>query len=137
MIIPPQPADYEKPPDDDFIPDFIRKPGSIIPDRDMNPSKKHWIICLITSRGFGRSVSDVDVILQNTELALADLKDQLAAMQAKAAPDGTGLGGLNACQFNSGLFGVDWAYTKATLERSGLEITVIRPAKNQEEKVKN
>lgn len=105
LIIPPQKLDYEKP-----------------------GGKKHWVICLFTSRGYGRNVSSVDIILQNTELAIVDLKDQLDELKQKwSKPDDADIKGLRACRFNSGLFGVDWALTRRILEDSGLEIIVVRP----------
>ncbi|KAL4818678.1 hypothetical protein BDW67DRAFT_157151 [Aspergillus spinulosporus] len=105
LVIPPQKRDYEKP-----------------------GSKKHWIICLFTSRGYGRNVSNIDIILQNTELAIADLKDQLDELKQKwSGPDDADIKGLRACRFNSGLFGVDWALTRRILEDSGLEVIVVRP----------
>ncbi|KAL4766491.1 uncharacterized protein BDW70DRAFT_126080 [Aspergillus foveolatus] len=105
LIIPPQKRDYEKP-----------------------GGKKHWVICLFTSRGYGRNVSGVDIILQNTELAIADLKDQLDELKRKwSNEDDAHIKGLRACRFNSGLFGVDWALTRRILEDSGLEVIVVRP----------
>ncbi|KAL4752461.1 hypothetical protein BDW72DRAFT_202315 [Aspergillus terricola var. indicus] len=105
LIIPPQKRDYEK-----------------------LGGKKHWIICLFTSRGYGRNVSGVDIILQNTELAIADLKDQLDELKQKwSGPDDVDINELRACRFNSGLFGVDWALTRRILEDSGLGIIVVRP----------
>ncbi|KAL4735646.1 hypothetical protein BDV11DRAFT_208303 [Aspergillus similis] len=105
LIIPPQKRDYEKP-----------------------GGKKHWIVCLFTSRGYGRNVSGVDIILQNTELAIADLKDQLDELKQKCSgPDDVNIKGLRACRFNSGLFGVDWALTRRILEDSRLRIIVVHP----------
>ncbi|KAL5049624.1 hypothetical protein BDW71DRAFT_175133 [Aspergillus fruticulosus] len=109
LIIPPQNRDYEKP-----------------------RGKKHWIICLFTSRGYGRNVSGVDIILQNTEQAIADLKKQLAGLKEKGSgPDDANITDLRACRFNSGLFGVDWALTKRILGDSGLEIVVVRPPREK------
>ncbi|KAL4994574.1 hypothetical protein BDV10DRAFT_197437 [Aspergillus recurvatus] len=105
LIIPPQKRDYGNP-----------------------RGKRNWIICLFTSRGYGRNVSGVDIILQNTELAIADLKRQLDRLKEKeSGPDDVNLTALRACRFNSGLFGVDWALTRRILGDSGLEIVVVRP----------
>ncbi|KAL4788556.1 hypothetical protein BJX76DRAFT_344704 [Aspergillus varians] len=101
LIIPPQRSDYEQP-----------------------LGKKHWIICLFTSRGFGRKLSSVEVILQNTKLAIADMKKQL---EKPFGPEYSAIVELRACRFNSGLFGVDWALTREILDESGLEVTVVRP----------
>ncbi|RDW90237.1 uncharacterized protein DSM5745_02012 [Aspergillus mulundensis] len=112
LIIPPQRRDYERP-----------------------RGRKHWIICLFTSRGFGRGVSGVDVILQNTELAVADLKEQLDELEERElGPEDVGITELRACRFNSGLFGVKWALTKRILEESGLEILVVRPPSEEGER---
>ncbi|PYI07164.1 hypothetical protein BO78DRAFT_469442 [Aspergillus sclerotiicarbonarius CBS 121057] len=100
LIIPPQKKDYEA--------------GS---------SKRHWIICLFTSRGFGRKVSPEDIILKNTELAVADMQKQLGQLEGGEVD----VSELWSCQFNSGLFGVEWAHSKDILERSGLNITVVSP----------
>ncbi|KAL2809309.1 hypothetical protein BJX63DRAFT_406008 [Aspergillus granulosus] len=98
LIIPPQKEDYERP-----------------------QGKKHWIICLFTSYGYGKTVGSVNVILRNTESALADMKIQLLE------PEYAGINGLYACQFNSGLFNVDWALTKKKLEEADMEVTVVVP----------
>lgn len=73
-------------------------------------------------------MSGFDVILQNTELALIDLKEQLNLLQSRElGPENVGIQELRACRFNSGLFGVDWIYTRELLHNSGLEVTVVRP----------
>ncbi|KAL3448682.1 hypothetical protein BJX65DRAFT_274181 [Aspergillus insuetus] len=96
LIIPPQPADYEK-----------------------RSGKKHWIICLFTSYGWGANVRSPAEILRNTETALADLKTQLRESQYAE------IAGLYACQINSVLFKVDWNLTKQKMEQAGLDITVV------------
>ncbi|GKZ26122.1 ADP-ribose 1''-phosphate phosphatase [Aspergillus brasiliensis] len=101
LIIPPQKKDYED--------------GS---------RKRHWIICLFTSRGLGRMVSPANIVLENTELAITDMKKQIYQLE-----DEKGIFlDLRSCRFNSGLFGVEWARSRAILEKSGLDITVVRPA---------
>ncbi|EAW07198.1 putative phosphatase [Aspergillus clavatus NRRL 1] len=101
----------------------------VIPPQEhdhMGRHKKHWIICLFTSRGFGRGVSSPAVIIQNTELAVVDMRRQIAELHAEE-----GLGGFSgelwSCRFNSGLFGVDWALSRKVLEDAGLEVTVVSP----------
>ncbi|KAF7172534.1 hypothetical protein CNMCM5623_004726 [Aspergillus felis] len=89
--------------------------------------KKHWIICLFTSRGFGRAVSPPDAIIKNTELAVADMKRQLAELQADHSSQEVSVGELWSCRFNSGLFGVAWERSRRVLEDAGLEVTVVRP----------
>ncbi|RAH46499.1 MIF domain protein [Aspergillus brunneoviolaceus CBS 621.78] len=99
LIIPPQHGDYEP-----------------------SGGHQHWIICLFTSFNHGRALSPVDFLLGNTELAVADLKKQLDELR----DEGINLGRLWSCQFNSGLFEVDWAHSRDILVRSGLEVTVVR-----------
>ncbi|KAK9556118.1 ADP-ribose 1''-phosphate phosphatase [Aspergillus fumigatus] len=89
--------------------------------------KKHWIICLFTSRGFGRAVSPPDVIVRNTELAVADMTRQLAELQTDQSSREESVGELWSCRFNAGLFGVPWERSRRVLEDAGLEVTVVRP----------
>ena len=67
-------------------------------------------------------VSPEETILENTELAVADMQRQLDQLE-------DGVSELWSCQFNSGLFGVEWARSKEIVERSGLKFTVVRPKK--------
>ncbi|GAB1199232.1 hypothetical protein APSETT444_008578 [Aspergillus pseudonomiae] len=90
--------------------------------------KKHWIICLFTSRNFGKRVSPPEVIIQNTELAVADMVRQIHELRA----DESGIGELWSCRFNSGLFGVKWELSRRVLEESGLDFTVVRPEDEDE-----
>ncbi|PYH49391.1 uncharacterized protein BP01DRAFT_370854 [Aspergillus saccharolyticus JOP 1030-1] len=100
LIIPPQPEDYEP-----------------------SGGRQHWIVCLFTSCKYGRAVAPSPILLENTELAIADLKDKIDKLRG----EGINLGRLWSCRFNSGLFGVDWARSRDLLVRSGLEVTVVRP----------
>ncbi|PGG96280.1 ADP-ribose 1''-phosphate phosphatase [Helicocarpus griseus UAMH5409] len=96
--------------------------------------KKHWIICLFTSWHYGpRNRSAPAVILENTRLAVADLKRQIEEMGA-AGNGGEGedageqkMGELWGCRFNSGLFGVPWEKTKEVLEEAGVGMVIVRP----------
>lgn len=93
---------------------------------DSPKKKKHWIVCLFTSWDKGRHVSTPDIILENTRWAVEDMKRQLAELQGDPDP-ARRPGQLWSCRFNSGLFGVKWEETRKVLEKSGLEITVVRP----------
>ncbi|OGM39363.1 phosphatase [Aspergillus bombycis] len=104
LIIPPQETDYK------------------------GKGKKHWIICLFTSRNFGKRVSSPDIIIQNTELAVADMVRQIDELRA----EDSGAGALWSCRFNSGLFGVKWELSRRVLEDSGLDFTVVRPEDEDE-----
>lgn len=101
LVIPPQPEDYN------------------------SGSKKHWIICLFTSRGFGRRVDPPNTILNSTWAALRDLRCKLIDLLI----DGTELSptALYSCQFNSGLFRVPWRRTQGLVESVGLRVTVVTP----------
>ena len=122
LIIPPQKRDYEAEGADKGKGDTTKK--------------KHWIICLFTSRQFGKNVSPPDTILANTELAIADMKEQLARLAVRTTDEGEQDGGssgmsapgeLWSCRFNSGLFRVEWSRSRRVLEEAGLEVTVVRP----------
>ncbi|RAL16928.1 uncharacterized protein BO97DRAFT_452941 [Aspergillus homomorphus CBS 101889] len=92
-------------------------------DSQFNGGRQHWIICLFTSPGFGTQVSPVNILLENTECAVSNLKKEINQLRAQ----GIAMGSLWSCRFNSGLFGVDWAHSRDILVGSGLEVTVVRP----------
>ena len=129
LIIPPQKQDYEAERADE---------GKAKEKEDTATTtmkKKHWIICLFTSRQFGKNVSPADTVLANTELAIADMKGQLARL-AETRVSTTGEGDSNgmsapgelwSCRFNSGLFRVEWSRSRRVMEEAGLEVTVVRP----------
>ncbi|KAA8651426.1 ADP-ribose 1''-phosphate phosphatase [Aspergillus tanneri] len=89
--------------------------------------KKHWIICLFTSRKTGKSVSPPETILRNTELAVTDMKSQLRQLQSERGSQEIPISALWSCRFNSGLFKVDWELSRNVLEKTGLDVTVVRP----------
>ncbi|KAL3251338.1 hypothetical protein ABHI18_010688 [Aspergillus niger] len=93
-------------------------------DYENDSRKRHWIICLFTSRGLGRMVSPENIVLENTELAIADMKEQLDRIEYQ---EGRFLE-LWSCRFNSGLFGLQWARSREILKKSGLDVTVVTPA---------
>ena len=128
LIIPPQKRDYESKKADEE--NAKEKEGAAT----TTTKKKHWIICLFTSRQFGKNVSPPDTILANTELAIADMKEQLARLAVRNTDEGEENGsGMSAprelwsCRFNSGLFRVEWSRSRRVLEEAGLEVTVVRP----------
>ena len=104
LLIPPQEKDYKNP----------------------AYGKKHWIVCLFTSGGFGRRRSSSEVILSNTVLAVRDMKEQLERLR-----EGHDIGNdvsapteLWSCRFNSGLFGVPWERSRKVLVDEDLQVTV-------------
>ena len=128
LIIPPQKRDYESKKADEE--NAKEKEGAAT----TTTKKKHWIICLFTSRQFGKNVSPPDTILANTELAIAEMKEQLARLAVRNTDEGEENGsGMSAprelwsCRFNSGLFRVEWSRSRRVLEEAGLEVTVVRP----------
>ena len=100
--------------------------------------------CLFTSKGYGKPTKlkpgkdEPDVILANTREALKDLRRQVEELEAGERhpeddasvvnggkvkrqesgkrSDGEELGELQACQFNSGSFGVEWEDTRKAIE---------------------
>ncbi|EEQ89638.2 ADP-ribose 1''-phosphate phosphatase [Blastomyces dermatitidis] len=160
LIIPPQPADYQPLPQSQPQPQTGpaslsnrgrgqgrgrgrgrggRGAGATFLSRVAG--RKHWIICLFTSWHYGpRNRSPPDVILENTRLAMADLKRQVAAAAAPSTTITTTStavavgddeveqpGELWGCRFNAGLFGVPWERTREVLEEAGLAMTIVRP----------
>ncbi|KAL1999135.1 hypothetical protein VTN02DRAFT_5003 [Thermoascus thermophilus] len=130
LIIPPQERDY--------LPGLVRQPqryrggntrSRATDTKQGERKKKHWIVCLFTSRGFGRTVSPPDVILKNTTLAVEDMIRQLEELRDSAEDNRSEdkPGELWSCRFNSGLFAVDWKDSQKILEESGLKVTVIHP----------
>lgn len=105
-------------------------------DRDRG-SKKHWIICLLTSEGYGRHVSPPDVIVNSTHAALEHLKRQIDKYEEGHREFGEPKPGkLYCCRFNSGLLGVPWERTRKLLEDSGLDMTVVYPPDEDEKEEK-
>ncbi|KAI2790725.1 ADP-ribose 1'-phosphate phosphatase [Penicillium oxalicum] len=101
LVIPPQPSDIRR------------------------GQKAQWVICLFTSRGFGRKVDSYEQIMNHTSAALQDLKEKLIDLRL----DGTEPSpkALFSCRFNSGLFAVPWADTRELLKEAGLRVTVVVP----------
>lgn len=111
------------------------------------PRENHWVACLFTSVGYGRSVDSPEQIVANTERAIADLARQIEEMRsrerdgaeaidfpavfapekAKASEAKSILGSCWSVRLNSGKFGVDWSRTKTVLERGQLDIHVVYP----------
>ncbi|CRG91617.1 ADP-ribose 1''-phosphate phosphatase [Talaromyces islandicus] len=107
----------------------------LIPPQEVDiakSGKRNWIICLFTSRAFGRSVSPPDVILENTVHAIRDMRRQIEELR-EGGGDIARDGKVYSCRFNSGLFHVKWEDSKAVLEKeiNGMDaiqkIVVIRP----------
>ncbi|KAK2762278.1 ADP-ribose 1''-phosphate phosphatase [Arachnomyces sp. PD_36] len=108
-------------------------------EKDFNPrgatggrKKKQWIACLFTSWHYGpRNRSPPNVILANTELAVADLKRQLEEMKGSTTEGAQQVdlpGELWGCRFNAGLFAVEWGRTKKVLEDAELPMTIVKLA---------
>ncbi|KAI5793298.1 hypothetical protein EDC01DRAFT_655817 [Geopyxis carbonaria] len=98
LLIPPQPGDTVKGP--------------------------HWVACLFTSVGYGRSVDPPEVVVRNTEAALRDLEAQVAALEAGEVEGGMVPGEWHAAKINSVRFKVPWERTAALLEGVGRRMVV-------------
>ncbi|KAJ5226451.1 ADP-ribose 1''-phosphate phosphatase [Penicillium chermesinum] len=125
-----------------MIPDLRSEDGSVVsvpyPDGSAliirpqaedhtSPRKKgYWIICLFTSRGYGKKVDSPTMIMNKTAAALYDLKAQMNALQVELR-DPASVPSLYACRFNSGLFRVPWKRTKALIQEVGISMTVVAP----------
>ncbi|KAL7266893.1 ADP-ribose 1''-phosphate phosphatase [Rhizina undulata] len=82
--------------------------------------RQHWIACLFTSKGFGRNRDPVEMVLENTDNSLKDLKKQVEELRrGNNAPNE-----WHACKINSARFGVPWERTLNILEGVGEKITV-------------
>lgn len=115
----------------------------LISPQDEDGSTEHWIACLFTSHGFGRSVAQPEEILDATGWALVDLKRQIVVgdhdndnhknsdgdgeekMKERKAVMTKGMGDCWAVKLNSGKFGVPWVKTRQVLDQAGLKITVV------------
>ena len=88
---------------------------------------QHFIGCLFTSVGFGKSKDTPSQILLNTELAMKDMLKQRKTLEDNQIL----LGDIQMCRINSGYFKVPWRDTKTTLEAieidkdKNIEISVI------------
>lgn len=71
------------------------------------------VVCMYTSRGYGRYADHPNLILQHTELAVKDLEDE-------------GISEVHIPMINSGLFRVRWEFTEAILEKSKINFHVWR-----------
>ena len=112
-------------------------------------TERHWIACLFTSVGHGRSVSKPEVILENTRRAVKDLGTQVETLRErrpgnkKNDEDHRGETGAEtprncwAVRMNSGLFSVPWAQTKKVLEEGGVDIIVVRPEVEDDDENEN
>lgn len=91
--------------------------------------KAHWIVCLFTSRNYGKRVDSPGMIVNSTHAALQDMKSQLDSLQIDLCDSQTlPPGELWSCRFNSGLFGVTWGETRGLVEKVGLDLRVVYPA---------
>ena len=93
---------------------FLIPPQSDSHDPD-EVSARHFIGCLFTSRGKGRTKDSPTKILANTGPAVRDLLNQIAEWNADE-PLSLPAGDISMCKINSGLFRVPWGKTKTVLE---------------------
>ena len=84
---------------------------------DKNPVPKHFVGCLYTSRGSGKTVDSPEAILGATGPAMDDLLAQAKAWNNKVESDDERVKYVRMCKINSGLFAVPWENTKAVVEK--------------------
>ncbi|KAJ5523738.1 hypothetical protein N7494_010388 [Penicillium frequentans] len=101
------------------------------------PGMRPWVICLFTSADYGNRVDSPDMILNNTNAALHDLRQRLD-LGRKQQSESANIDQLYACRFNSGLFGIPWAKTKELVDRVslGLPLTIVYPPEEAAEETK-
>ena len=92
-------------------------------DSNIPEGSYYHIASLITSEGYGKTVSPKDDITTSTELAITDLQAKLSALKKTALP----VGDIYAVKINSGLFKVPWLETKRTLEAGPLDLIIVSP----------
>lgn len=81
-----------------------------------NEVSKHFVGCLYTSRGKGRTKDSAKSILGASRPAMEDLLKKAKDWNEKAASDDDQIKEIRMCKINSGLFAVPWEKTKASLE---------------------
>lgn len=93
----------------------------------------HYIACLFTSHGYGKTVDPPETILKNTKAALDNLATQIEKL--KVDTPGIEVGECRAVRINSGKFGVPWEKTRRILEEGSLDMVVVRPEGEADGKV--
>ena len=88
----------------------------IEPCEDDDESRKHFVGCLFTSGGKGRTKDKPNVILERTGPTMRDLLRQIGNVGG-----GDEIAEVRMCRINSGLFNVPWNKSKAILEDIQLE----------------
>ncbi|KAF2230093.1 hypothetical protein EV356DRAFT_509385 [Viridothelium virens] len=94
----------------------LRGTAYLIEPCEENDPPKHFIGCLFTSGGRGKTKDKPNAILERTAPAMRDLLRQIA--DVKGDRD---VAEIRTCQINSGLFKVPWDKTKTALEEIRLE----------------
>ncbi|KAI9713406.1 MAG: ADP-ribose 1''-phosphate phosphatase [Bogoriella megaspora] len=91
--------------------DELRGTALLIRPQDKKDQPQHFVGCLFTSGGRGRTKDNANDILGRTQPAMQDLLQQIG----RASVD-LDIREIRMCQINSGLFKVPWVKTKAALE---------------------
>lgn len=113
----------------------MRNPHQVAVEEQVE-KKKHWIVCLFTSRNYGRWVSRPDIILESSVHAIRDMRRQLEKLYAEDEGEDWH-GKVYSCQFNSGMFSVPWEESRMVLERELAdmkavnEVIVVSPKKGR------
>lgn len=96
--------------------DKLRGTAFLIEPCEDSGSRKHFVGCLFTSGGKGKTKDKPGAILEQTGPAMRDLLQAIGNGQSE-----DGIAEVRMCQINSGLFKVPWSDSKATLENIQLE----------------
>ncbi|KAJ5131405.1 Appr-1-p processing [Penicillium bovifimosum] len=92
--------------------------------------RRHWIICLFTSKDFGARVDKEEMIITSTHAALLDLREQLETLCRRYPDSGVGEqvpSGLYSSRFCTGIFNIPWEIIHGLINEIGLRINVYYP----------
>lgn len=90
--------------------------------------RRHWVVCLFASWGYGRRVDSTDIISNHLNAALQDLSQQLTILRMEGIAAGTDYPRfLFSNRFCSGLFRLPWNHTRQLIDAARLSITVCFP----------
>ena len=94
----------------------LRGTALLIEPCEDKDSHQHFVGCLFTSGGKGKTKDKPDTILERTGPAMRDLLRQIGDL-----PSDLGIAEVRMCKINSGLFKVPWNDSKAALEDIQIE----------------
>jgi ADP-ribose 1''-phosphate phosphatase len=92
--------------------------------------RRHWIVCLFTSKEYGTHVDTEDMIINSTYAALLNLREQLETLYQLHPDSGVveqAPSGLYSSRFCTGLFNVPWERIHRLIVDVDLRIKVYHP----------